>query len=150
ADTGEHALAPSAETVVANEEEFRRLPMYIAVYRAARAQALGDVPNTIKYARQVLDLVPEEDDLGRGGATALVGLASWASGDLETAHQMFADGIARVQRAGNLSDAINGAIALADIRIAQGRLREAMGTYERAVQLATEQGAPGVVALRDA
>ena len=34
------------------------------------------------------------------------------------------------------------AIALADIRIAQGRLREAMRTYEQGLQLATEQGAP--------
>ena len=34
------------------------------------------------------------------------------------------------------------AITLADIRMAQGRLREAMRTFERALQLATEQGAP--------
>ena len=47
----------------------------------------------------------------------------------------------RLQRAGHISDAISGAIALADIRIAQGRLREAMRTYERALQLATEHGA---------
>ena len=36
---------------------------------------------------------------------------------------------------GTSSDAIGGAIALADIRIAQGRLREAMRTYEQALQL---------------
>ena len=47
-----------------------------------------------------------------------------------------------VQKAGHISDAIGCAIALADIRIAQGRLREAMRTYERGLQLATEQGAP--------
>ena len=55
---------------------------------------------------------------------------------------MFADGMASVQQGGNISDAISGAIALADIRIAQGRLREAMRTYERGLQLATEQGDP--------
>ena len=38
-----------------------------------------------------------------------------------------------LQRAGNISDVIGCAIALADIRIAQGRLREAMRTYERAL-----------------
>jgi LuxR family maltose regulon positive regulatory protein len=142
ADTGESALASPAEMVVANEEEFRRLPVFIAVYRAAHAQALGDVPNTIKYARRVLDLVPEEDDLGHGAATAFLGLASWTNGDLETAHRAFADGIARVRKAGNLSDAISGTVALADIRIAQGRLHEAMRLYERSLQLATEQGEP--------
>ena len=50
--------------------------------------------------------------------------------------------MARVQRAGNLSDALGCAIALADIRIAQGRLHEAMRTYEQALQRASEQGAP--------
>ena len=50
--------------------------------------------------------------------------------------------MASLQKAGNISDAIGGAITLADIRIAQGRLREAMRTYEQALQLATEQGAP--------
>jgi len=50
--------------------------------------------------------------------------------------------MALVQRAGNHSDALGCAIALADIRIVQGRLREAMSTYERGLQLATEQSAP--------
>src|SRR5207248_5383033 len=71
----------------------------------------------------------------------LLGLAYWTSGDLEAAHRSYADCMARVQRAGHISDAIGCSIALADIRIAQGRLREAMSTYERGFQLATEQGA---------
>ena len=52
--------------------------------------------------------------------------------------------MARLQKAGNISDAIGGAITLADIRIAQGRLHEAMRTYERGLQLATERGAPAL------
>ena len=142
ADMRERQEAPSAEMVVVDEEEFRRLPGSIAMYRAALALALGDVADTVKYARRVLDLVPEDDHLRRGAAAALLGLASWTSGDLEAAHRTYADGMASVQRAGNISDAIGGAIALADIRIAQGRLREAMRTYERGLQLATEQGEP--------
>ena len=49
--------------------------------------------------------------------------------------------MAHLQRAGNFSDAINGATTLAAIRIAQGCLHDAMLTYEQALQLATEQGA---------
>jgi len=134
--------ADRSEMVVVGDEEYRRLPAAIAVYRAVHAQARGDVADTMNYARRALDLVPEDDHLVRGAAAALLGLASWASGDLETAHRTYAEGMARVQRAGNLSDAINGTIALADIRIAQGRLHEAMRTYERGLQLATEQGEP--------
>jgi LuxR family transcriptional regulator, maltose regulon positive regulatory protein len=142
ADTSELALALSAEMVVVDKEEFRRLPASIAVYRAALAQVQGDVADTVKYARRVLDLLPEEDHLGRGAAAALLGLASWASGDLEAAYRTFADGMERVQMAGNHSDAISGTIALADIRIAQGRLHEAMRTYERSLQEALELGEP--------
>ncbi|HVU68300.1 MAG TPA: LuxR C-terminal-related transcriptional regulator [Ktedonobacteraceae bacterium] len=142
AETGAFALAPSPEMVVVDEKAFRQLPALIAMYRAACAQVLGDVPGTIKYARRVLDLVSEDDPLGRGAAAALLGLASWVSGDLKTAHRTFADGIASVRRAGNISDAISGTIALADIRTAQGRLHEAMWTYERALQEALAPGEP--------
>jgi LuxR family maltose regulon positive regulatory protein len=142
ADSSELALASSVEMVVVDEEEFRQLPATIAVYHAGYAQALGDVPNTVKYARRVLELVPEEDILGRGAASALLGLASWTSGDLEAAYRAFSDGMVNVRMAGNISDATNGTIALADIRIAQGRLREAMRTYERALQDALELGEP--------
>jgi LuxR family maltose regulon positive regulatory protein len=134
--------APAAAMVVVDQEAFRGLPGAIAVWRAGQALVLGDVAGTVKYARLALELVPEDDHLGRGAAVALLGLASWASGDLEAAHRTYADGMARVQRAGHISDAISGAIARADIRIAQGRLHEAMSTYEQALQLAAEQGEP--------
>ena len=97
---------------------------------------------TVTYARRALDLVSEDDHLRRGAAAGLLGLASWASGDLETAHRAYAECMARVQRAGNHSDVLGCAIALATIRMAQGRRHEAKRTYEQALQLATEQGAP--------
>ena len=141
--------APLGKMVVVDEEEFRRLPGSIAVFRAGLALVLGDVPATVKYAQLVLDLVPEDDHLPRGSAAALLGLASWRSGDLEEAHRMFADGISTVHLAGAIPDAINGAIALADIRIAQGRLRDAMRTYERGLQLAAENGEPELLGTAD-
>jgi LuxR family maltose regulon positive regulatory protein len=130
---------PAAEMVVVDDEAFLRLPGAIAVARAGQALALGDVPSTIHYAQQVLDVALEDDHLSRGGGAAFLGLASWASGDLEVAHRMYAEGMAHLQMAGNISDAINGAITLAHIRIAQGHLREAMHTYERGLRLATVQ-----------
>src|SRR5437588_9807333 len=135
------ALAPAAEMVVVDEAEFRGLPGMIAVYRAAIALALGNVADTVKYARRALDLVPEDDHHRRGSAAGFLGLASWTTGDLEAAHRSYAECMALVQKSGHISDAIGCSIALADIRISQGRLREAMSTYERGLQLATEQGA---------
>ena len=137
-----HAQADTAGMVVVDEEEFRRLPGMIALLRAAQALARGDMPETVKNARRVLDLAPEDAHLMLGGAASALGLAAWASGDLEAARRMTADGMANVRLAGYISSAIGGAIVLADIQIAQGRLHEAMTTYERALQWATEPGAP--------
>ena len=130
-----------AEMVVMNEDEFRRLPGSIAMYHAGLALVRGNVPDTMAHARRALDTTPEDDHVTRGGAAGLLGLAYWTSGDLESAHRAFGDGMASLQKAGNISDSINGAVTLAAIRIAQGRLHDAMRTYEQALQLAIEQGA---------
>lgn len=157
ADIGERPEARSAETcpehsrrmVVIDEEDFSSLPGSVAMYRAGIALVMGDVANTVTYARWALDLVPENDYFRRGAAAALLGLAYWTSGDLEAAHRSYAGGMAHLQRAGYISDAIGGSIALADIRMAQGRLHEARRTYEQALQLATDQGEPAMRGTAD-
>jgi LuxR family maltose regulon positive regulatory protein len=142
ADLGERPSSSSAEMVVVDEEEFRSLPGTIALYRAASALAVGDVGNTVTYARRVLDLVPADDHLRRGAAAGLLGLTYWTSGDLEAAYRSHADSMTRVRKAGHITDAIGGVIVLADIRITQGRLHEAMRIYEHSLELAAEQGTP--------
>jgi LuxR family maltose regulon positive regulatory protein len=144
-DTGARAGGP----VVVDEAAFRDLPGAIAVARAGQALAQGDVAATMSYARRVLDLVPQDDHVSRGGAACFLGLAYWAAGDLEAAHRRYAEGMAHLEKAGSIADAINGAVTLAAIRVAQGRLRDAMRTYARGLQLATEQGEPLVRGAAD-
>jgi len=135
--------------VVVNEEEYRALPASVGVHRAGYALARGNLVETVQHARRALEVAAEDDHLNRGGATALMGLAAWASGDLETAYQSYGEGMAHVERDGHLSGTVGRAITLADIRVAQGRLRDAMHTYEQALQLASEQGGAGVRATAD-
>ena len=71
-----------------------------------------------------------------------MGLASWASGDLEAGHSGYAECMAGLRRAGHIADTFGCAIALADIRRTQGRLGEAMRTYEQALRHAPERGGP--------
>jgi LuxR family transcriptional regulator, maltose regulon positive regulatory protein len=146
-ETDDQSKVSAAGMVVVDEDEFRRLPSTIALLRTAQVLAKGDMPETIKTARRVLDLAPENDYLVIGGAASTLGLAAWASGDLGTARRETADGMANVRRAGYTSPAIGGALVLADIQIAQGHLHEAMTTYERGLQWATT---PGVPVLRGA
>ena len=139
--TAERWLDPSApvgEMVVADEAEFARLPGAIAMYRAAQAQLRGDMEATLAHARRSLELAGDDDPLGRGGAAGFLALAHWATGELEVAHRYWTDAVTSLERAGHTVDAIACMRALAEIRISQGRLREARRTYQRALQVATE------------
>src|ERR1035437_7313934 len=140
--TGEGSPAPPAEMVVANEEEYRRLPATIELYRAAQALARSEPLGAIRKARRALDRAPEDDHRGRASASGLMGLTYWTSGDLEAGHSAWTDCIAGLRRAGHIADIFGCAIALADIWLAQGRLGEAIRTYEQALQRAPEQGGP--------
>ncbi len=132
----------SAGMVVVNEKEFRRLPGMITLLRTAQALNRGDMPETVRNARRVLDLALEDDYLLLGGAASTLGLAAWASGELDDARQMITEGMVNVRRAGYISAAIGNAITLADIQIAQGCLHEAMLTYQHAVQWAKAPSIP--------
>jgi LuxR family transcriptional regulator, maltose regulon positive regulatory protein len=134
--------AAPGEMVVVDDDEFRRLPAGIEVYRAALAMARGDVPGTVRHARRTLELSPADEHLGRASAAGFLGLASWASGDLEAGHSAYAECMAGLRRAGYIADTFGCAIALADIRRTQGRLGEAMRTYEQALQRASQPGGP--------
>jgi ATP/maltotriose-dependent transcriptional regulator MalT len=132
----------STEMVVADEEQFRSLPATIAIGRAYHAQALGDAPSTVKYAQRALDLLPDGDPLRRGQATALLGLTSWADGELETADRVFADYTSQLRAVGNLPDAISTTFVLSEVRMALGRLRKAFNTLERFIQFLMERAEP--------
>jgi LuxR family maltose regulon positive regulatory protein len=106
----------------------------IEVYRSAIAQARGDLVGAVTHARRALDLAPGDDHLGRAAAAGFLALAAWTAGDLEGAHRAWVDCMNGLERAGHIADAIGCAIALADIRLEQGRLSEAMRTYEHALQ----------------
>jgi LuxR family maltose regulon positive regulatory protein len=126
----------SAKPVVVDEGAFRALPGAISFYRAGLAHLAGDVAGTMIHARRALELVGEDDSAVRGSAAAFLGLAYWTTGALDDAYRWYADGMSIFERAGFLSDAVSGAMTLADLNVAQGRLREAMTAYERGLVLA--------------
>jgi LuxR family transcriptional regulator, maltose regulon positive regulatory protein len=140
--TGDRAEppVPPAQMVVTDEEEYRRLPGTIEMYRAGLALARSDLPGTVRHAQRTLELAPDDDHLSRASAAALLGLVYWGSGDLEAGHRAYSACVAGLRRAGFVADILGCSIALADIRITQGRLGEALRTYQQALQLGPEQG----------
>jgi LuxR family maltose regulon positive regulatory protein len=132
---------PPAGAVVIDQDEFQRLPGVIEMYRAALALVGGDAPATIGHAQRAIDRAADDDHLTRAGASALMGLALWGGGELEAAHRAYSVCVEGMRRVGYIADVLGCSITLADIRITQGRLREALATYEQALRLAaTEDG----------
>lgn len=131
----------AGEMIVANEVAFRSLPGTIAVGRAYSAGARADIAGTIRFARQALSMTPEDDDLWRGAALAVLGIGLWTLGELDTAYQSFDEGKSRLEKAGYMQFQIVSVHILADIRLAQARLREAERIYTRSLALATRNGA---------
>lgn len=132
-DAGTHGL---------DEAAVRGLRSEISLYRAGQSRVSGDVVGTMTHAHRVLELTGEGEHLLRGAAAGLLGLAHWSTGDLETAHRWWSDSYAELGRAGHHADTLGVAIALADIRRAQGRLQDAMSTYEQGLADATAHGLP--------
>ena len=131
-----------AGMIVANEEEYRRLPGTIETYRAALALARGEPLGAISHARRALELAPADEHRWRASAAGLMAIAFWGSGDLEGAYSAWAECVAGLRRAGHIADIFGCTIAMADIRLVQGRLGAAMRTYEQALQRADDQSGP--------
>jgi LuxR family maltose regulon positive regulatory protein len=143
--TGEKVDTPSIAMVVVDEEQFKSLPVLLAAARAYHAQAIGDISGTIKYAQRVLELSPEQDSRWHRGASSLLGLAQYASGNLDAAYRAISDGLAR---AGPYA-AISGNFVLAGIKLAQGQLNTALSIYEKAIRLVLERGEPMPLGTED-
>jgi len=120
---------------VATTPQGQRVPVELAMYRAALALMSADPAGTVTHARRALELSDAADHLGRGAAAALLGLAHWTDGDLDAAQRRYAEAMLDLGRAGFLSDVLGCAVALADMQVAQGRLDDAAATYERGLAM---------------
>lgn len=146
-DDAEAALAAGANDPAlmsrwADTDDLRTAPAMLWVYRAALAQARGDVPATVTNARRALDLAGAEDHLVRGAAGGFLGLAAWAEGDVHEALTTFSQAVRSLHAAGNLVDELDSTVVLSDMWVTAGRPRQARQLYEQALSTATRGGEP--------
>ena len=78
----------------------------------------------MKYARQALEFIPEDDPVRYVQATSIVGLAEYTSGDLEAAERSLSEFCMNLQKTGEIPTLIGITFLLADIRVTLGRLQE--------------------------
>jgi LuxR family transcriptional regulator, maltose regulon positive regulatory protein len=124
-----------ASIVVVASELLPSLPARIAAARAYLAQSRGDFVAAQQYAATTRDLSAETEPLLHAQAAVLAGVSQWATGALEAAHSAFAAWVEQTRAAGNLAFALASGFYLAEIRLAQGQLREAARLYRQFLNL---------------
>ncbi len=134
-DDGGWPEQPPPDLVVVDHDVYRSLPAEIHLYRAALDLSAGDLEGTVTQAREAMALAPPDDALTRASASALGGLASLTTGDLAGAHAAYTRTVAELTSVGFLADVLGCRITLGDIRQIQGRLGDALRTYQRGLDL---------------
>ncbi|GAB7006976.1 LuxR C-terminal-related transcriptional regulator [Nocardioides sp. AN3] len=139
---------PAADLVFVDPKEFDRVPAAVEMYRSALALLGGDPARAIARAKRAIVAAVEGDDLAVGAAAALSGLASWSTGDITAAHASYARSIPALTRAGHIADVLGCSIAIADMELRLGRLRDAEQTFAHALGLVEANTPPGASVMR--
>lgn len=140
--------ANTGKQIVLDAAEYARLPGAIATSRAALALVSGDRRDAVCHAERALNLAEPSDLITRASSSAVIGIASWAEGDLDTAHRCYRAAAADLGSAGHVADVLGCTITLADIEMTQGRLRQARHTLENALRLAARHDPPPAACTR--
>jgi LuxR family maltose regulon positive regulatory protein len=111
----------------------------LALARAALAAIRADAPRTIEMCQQALAHLPEESVILRGLALGYLGSAYWLAGDLVAAEKAVAEALAGREAAGNVYYTLMTADMLGQLYLAQGKLRQAETTFERALALSERE-----------
>jgi LuxR family maltose regulon positive regulatory protein len=139
---------PARDLVLVDRDELPRVPATVKMYRSALALVGGSPADAIMRAQQAIEAAVDGDDLVIGSSAALSGLASWTTGDIVSAHASYTTAIDALTRAGHIADVLGCSIAMADMELRLGRLREAERTFARALELATASTPTGSEVVR--
>ncbi|MEO3936599.1 LuxR C-terminal-related transcriptional regulator [Dermatophilaceae bacterium Soc4.6] len=127
---------PRSELVVVDVDELPRVPAAIENFRAGLALVAGDLTEAVDHATRAQAAVIDDDHLMRASAAGIVGLATWAGGDLVAAHRAYTTCAQGLAQAGHVADVLGCSLSLADLELVLGRLTDAERTLVDALSLA--------------
>jgi LuxR family transcriptional regulator, maltose regulon positive regulatory protein len=114
----------------------------VSAVRAYIAYFQGDGPAIIHYARQALDLLPEENTIWRNSAAINLGDAYSVSGDLEAAGRAYSEALEASRSAGNLFLGLLAGTKLAVAYKHQGHLHRVEELCQQLVRFANSGEQP--------
>lgn len=120
--------------------EARTMLGCIAAARAHLANGQGETCLAAGYARQALQLLPNDNPFPcslRSVATSILGDTSWLNGDLAEARQTYTAAKCIGQAVSNRPMVIISSTNLAEVLVEQGLLHQAARLYAESLQLAT-------------
>ncbi|MCA9913981.1 MAG: helix-turn-helix transcriptional regulator, partial [Anaerolineae bacterium] len=117
------------DLVVHDVQQWEMLPAAIISARAYIAMATGQIDQTIHYAKESLRLSTDPTQTSHRQASALLGFASWARGDLLSADTALENYLLSMNYLGSAIIAY-----IADLRIQLGRVQDAYRIYQDGLQ----------------
>ena len=112
----------------------------IAAFRSFLASYSGDIPKTMRYARQALEYLPEQELSWRSATLMALGDAHASQGQMEAAHEARLDALATSKASGDTYTLMIVNLRLAEISRQQGKLQQVVDTCERQLKRADKSG----------
>ena len=112
----------------------------IATIRSFLVSYSGDIPETIRYASQALDYLPEQELLWRSGALIALGDAYAGEGQMAAAHKARSEALVTAKTSGNIYILLIVNLSLAEILREQGKLQQVIDICERQLKRADNGG----------
>ena len=136
-DAHEGPLAVAEQLLQA--EDNRRGLGQASTLRTIAASVRGDGVQAIRYGTQAFQLLPADALLERSTATSALAEGYRLNGEVVAARRVLAEARPLREQAGNAPSMLGDTIALGDLLIMQGRLREAADVYSPVLESAGQR-----------
>ena len=112
----------------------------LAAIRSFLASYGGDIPGAIRYARQALEVLPEQELEWRSAALITLGDAYASQGQMVAAHEARSDALVTGKASGDTYILLIVNLRLAEILRQQGKLQQVIDICEHQLKRADESG----------
>jgi LuxR family maltose regulon positive regulatory protein len=112
----------------------------VAAIRSFLVSYSGDIPGTIRYARQALEYLPERELAWRSVALIALGDAYASRGQMAAAHKARSDALVTGKASGDIYVGLIVNSSLAEVLRQQGKLQQVISICERQLKRADESG----------